>query len=269
MTFQQNQPQGLTTSCKDCVFAEKEDKTQIGCSLNRIEKFKERGVFVVEAEDLEENEFYVIESWCAAYREEPWLEGVEDIHAKVREEYQVRVGYLVIADEDSMTDYSIKLQKTLDSILAQSVSPSYMLMINKVPDKHVNVIQSTVKVADSIDFEYKITSMFEEGATDDEAIDEVFNKVKNGFYIVVKVGHELRSDLTEKLNQSVNEELLKVGYVDGYDGVNGRTTQAAIHKHLNGNTIKPLKEKLQEVSQFEEKSSLIYTWEDIDKLCTE
>lgn len=269
MTFQQNQPQGLTTSCKDCVFSEKEEKTQTGCSLNRIEKFKDRGVFVVEAEDLEENEFYVIESWCAAYREAPWKEGVDDIHAKVREEYEVKVGYLVIADEESITDYPTKLQKTLDSILAQSVSPRYMLMVNKVPDEHVNIIQSTIEVMDGVDFEYKITSMFEEGSTDDEAIDEVFNKVKNGFYMVVKVGHELRPDLTKKLNHSINEELCRVAYIDGYDGVNGRTTQAAIHKHLNGNVLKPLKEKLEEVSSFEEKSNLTYTWEDIDQLCIE
>ena len=60
MEFEQNEPTGLTTSCKDCVFSEKDDKTQTGCSLNRMEKFKEQGTYVVEAEDLEENEFYVI-----------------------------------------------------------------------------------------------------------------------------------------------------------------------------------------------------------------
>jgi len=270
MKFQQNQPEGLTTSCKDCVFSEKEEKTQIDCSLNRIKKFKERGVFVVEAEDLEENEFNVIESWCSAYREEPWKEGVDDIHAKVREEYRLRIGYIVIADEDSMSDYSANLQKTLDSILAQSISPHYILLTNKVPDNHVAVVQNTVKIlGDDLDFEYKVTSMYDEGTTDDEAIDEVFSKTKNGFYIIVKVGHELRSDATETLNYAVNEELVKVAYIDGYDGVNGRVSQAAIHKHLNGNVIKPLKEKLEEVSAVEGKSNLTYTWDDIDKLCKE
>ena len=269
MTFQQNQPQGLTTSCKDCVFSEKEEKTQTGCSLNRIEKFKNRGVFVVEAEDLEENEFNVIETWCGAYREEPWKEGVDDIHAKVREEYQIRAGYIVIVDEDSVGDYEANLRKTVASIESQSIPVSYLLIANKIPTKYTDIISGTVTALDGVDFDYKVVTMTEEGTTDDEAIDEAFSRVKNGFYIVAKAGHELRPNVTKNLNYAINEELLRVAYVEGYDGINGRAVQVAIHKHLNGYVVKPLIEKLEEISIEEEKSNLTYTWEDIDPLCTE
>ena len=269
MTFQQNQPQGLTTSCKDCVFSEKEEKTQTGCSLNRIEKFKNRGVFVVEAEDLEENEFNVIETWCGAYREEPWKEGVDDIHAKVREEYQIRAGYIVIVDEDSIGDYEASLRKTVASIESQSIPVSYLLIANKIPTKYTDVISGTVAALGEVDFNYKVVTMTEEGTTDDEAIDEAFSRLKNGFYIVAKAGHELRPNVTKNLNYAINEELLRVAYVEGYDDINGRSVQAAIHKHLNGYVVKPLREKLEEISTIEEKSNLTYTWEDIDQLCIE
>jgi len=46
----------LTTACKDCVFANYIGKTQTDCKLGRIEKFRAKGVDIIEAEDLEENE---------------------------------------------------------------------------------------------------------------------------------------------------------------------------------------------------------------------
>ena len=265
MTFEQNQPTGLTTSCKDCVFSEKEDKTQTGCLLNRIEKFKEQETYVVEAEDLEENEFYVIEAWCNAYREEGWAVGSDDIREKVKKEYELKIGYIVIVDEETAIDHENNIKKTLDSINAQSIPAYYVRIINKSPDDHVNVVTSTTKIIGEQEFDYKITSMFEKGATDDEAIDEVFTKIKNGFYIIVRSGHELKSNLTNDLNHAINENLLKVGYVDGYDGINGRVVQATIHKYLNGCVIKPLKEKLIEVAEDQGKSNLIYTWNEIEQ----
>ena len=269
MKFEQNEPTGLTTSCKDCVFSEKDDKTQTGCSLNRIEKFKEQGTYVVEAEDLEENEFYVIESWCNAYREEGWAEGTDDIHAQVKKEYELRIGYIVIVDEDTAVDYENGLKKTLDSINAQSIPAHYVRIINKSPDDHVKVITASTKIIGGQDFDYKITSMLKKDSSDEEAIDEVFTKIKNGFYLTVRSGHELRPDLTKNLNHAINENLFKVGYVDGYDEINGRVVQAAIHKYLNGSVVKPLKEKMLEISEAESKRSLIYTWDEIEPLCTE
>ena len=72
-------------------------------------------------------------------------------------------------------------------------------------------------------------------------------------------------DLMEHQEQLVNS----IRKVEGYDDINGRSVQAAIHKHLNGYVGKPLREKLEEISIIEEKSNLIYTWEDIDQLCIE
>ena len=45
----------LTTACKSCVFANYIGKTQIDCKLGRIKKYREKGVDIIGAEDLEEN----------------------------------------------------------------------------------------------------------------------------------------------------------------------------------------------------------------------
>ena len=39
------------TSCADCIFAEYDEKTQTGCSFDRVEKFRSSGCEVVDAED--------------------------------------------------------------------------------------------------------------------------------------------------------------------------------------------------------------------------
>lgn len=98
--------QSLTTSCKDCVFASKEDKTQTGCELNRIEAFESRGTVVIEAEDMEENEFYVIESWCNAYREDIWAKANEgeDLIEVVAKEMYPKIGFLIVV-RDSLDGY--------------------------------------------------------------------------------------------------------------------------------------------------------------------
>ena len=41
--------QGLFTSCEDCVFSGYEKDTQTSCKLNRVDKFKDKGVEIMEA----------------------------------------------------------------------------------------------------------------------------------------------------------------------------------------------------------------------------
>ena len=64
--------QPITTSCQKCVFSVKEGKTQVVFELGKIDILIAQGVNVIEAEDLEENEFYVLEHGCRTYREEIW-----------------------------------------------------------------------------------------------------------------------------------------------------------------------------------------------------
>jgi hypothetical protein len=77
----QLQDRRLQTSCKSCVFATYDDKTQIGCLHERIEKFRPN---VIEAYD-EEKEFYVINGLCNLYRNSKWNDGEPDIDKSMAE----------------------------------------------------------------------------------------------------------------------------------------------------------------------------------------
>ena len=91
----------LTTNCTKCIFAVKDGKTQTGCELKRIEKYRDNDIVVIEAEDLEDNEFYVIQSWCSAYREEDWAKDRLVPKSDVLNEMKSPLGFVLIVDDEN------------------------------------------------------------------------------------------------------------------------------------------------------------------------
>ena len=79
----------IHTPCKNCVFALYEDKTQTGCGLNYISKYKEHdNVQILEAYD-NEKEFYIINNKkCIGYREPKWFNQFDMVNASLEEKIQ-------------------------------------------------------------------------------------------------------------------------------------------------------------------------------------
>lgn len=67
-------PDKFQTPCKFCVFAEWEDKTQIGCLANKLDTFDD----IIEVHD-ETHEFFVVDSVCNYYRGPDWNDGIPDV----------------------------------------------------------------------------------------------------------------------------------------------------------------------------------------------
>ena len=70
-----------------------EEKIDIAKQLERL------GVDIIEAEDLEENEFFVVEAWCNYYRNQEWKEAFDtsvSLTDKVKEEAVFPVGFIVL-----------------------------------------------------------------------------------------------------------------------------------------------------------------------------
>jgi|688.fasta_scaffold02596_21 hypothetical protein len=66
-------PDLIKTSCKDCIFAIYEDKTQVECSADRIKIYKDKDR-VIEAYD-NDKEFYTIKEFCNYKRKATWNNG--------------------------------------------------------------------------------------------------------------------------------------------------------------------------------------------------
>jgi hypothetical protein len=262
--WEQVQPEQktLTTSCKDCIFSIKEDKLQTGCSFGRVEAYSNRGVNIIEAEDLEENEFFVLETWCSAYREEIWKtahEG-EDLNEAIQKELDPKVQFIVII-QDTLDG----LQKTIDSALNQEMfSSKRLIFVNNSDLSYFEVITKINEVVPE-GTDYRIQDIRGE-LSDLEVIDEAFNNVSNGYYTVLESGKEAPPDLIKRLYDAINIKIEKVGYVEPTDGVSGMTVQAVLHKFLYGNKGASLKTKLEDgevADKVKEGNSLIRNWNEI------
>ena len=249
-----------TTSCRDCVFSTKVGATQIGCELNRLDRFRERGTNVIEAEDLDDNEFFVIYEWCNAYREQEWKDLHNDPIKQVKKELSVKLGYIVIITNKNSDREDFK--KTIDSITAIG-KPHYIIVANWSDLSHPEVVVDTKILLDELEIDYKVVNVHEDEVTDLEIIDHAFIYVKNGFYSVIEAGKEIKPDIQQILSHAINDQFKTVGFVDGYDGINGITAQAVIHKHLFGNYDKTLREKIEGISG-DEGTKILYSWEELE-----
>ena len=271
----------LTTACKQCVFANYIGKTQIDCKLGRIKKFREKGVDIIEAEDLEENEFFVLEAWCNAYREQKWADEWTDQYdnllVRLKEEYTPPLGFIVIINDDpaekiaSEAEQSVLLDglgKTLTGIKEIEGLPSYIIIVNNSSIGHLRVVNTSQEQLEDSDIEYKVSNVIAPNLTDWECIDLVFSNVKNGYYSILQSGKVPKKDIISLINNRVNVELDSVGYIKGYDGINGTTVQAVIHKFLNGHYERTLLEKIEAMQKdddFEgEGMDVVRTWKELE-----
>jgi hypothetical protein len=100
------------TSCKECIFAKYEDKTQIGCVANRIIKFQNLNN-VIEAYD-DDKEFYVINGFCNYYRNQQWNDGVANID-RAKKESSLTFDIFINCD-DINEEYKNKIKTFLSTI---------------------------------------------------------------------------------------------------------------------------------------------------------
>ena len=153
-------------------------------------------------------------------------------------------------------------KKTIDSITAAG-KPHYIIVANWSDLSHPEVVVNTKILLDESEIDYKVVNVHEDEITDLEIIDHAFIYVKNGFYSVIEAGKEIKPDIQQILSHAINDQFKTVGFVDGYDGVNGLTAQAVIHKHLFGNYDKTLREKIEGISG-DEGTKILYSWEELE-----
>lgn len=254
----------LTTSCKECVFAEYEEKTQTGCKTGRLDKYREKGVDIIEAEDLEENEFFVIESWCNHYRDKDWAESKDisedqesNLLNKMREETVPPLGFLVLFDKNSTLD---DLNLTIEQIKLVEDKISYIIISDSSEEEYTTMVDNCQKVfGEESEHDWKLSKLVEKDAENLRSIDLVFSHIKNGYYYVLKSGQEPVTNIVELLDKRTNDELDPVAYVKFSDDDIPYAAQATMHKYLNGNYGMPLIEKIKGI-QSEDGSKISVVW---------
>lgn len=121
----------IHTSCKDCVFAIYEDKTQTDCSMGLIEKYKSHNTTIIEAYD-EEKEFYILNNRkCIGFRKNSWFDKFGDSLTldqkkdKVTEQFKIK--YILFIDL-KLFDMD-KLTQLFNDINQLVVKPSKIILV--------------------------------------------------------------------------------------------------------------------------------------------
>ena len=130
----------VSTTCRDCLFAEYNDDTQVGCHLGKIDKIKSHPVYELrEATDNSKN-FYVLNyHLCLHQRIKGWPhddKSIEEMTSAVKEEVKMNWGAILVLTDEPLSDMS-RVQKRLEEILDQPKPPSWIGIINQDVDLDV------------------------------------------------------------------------------------------------------------------------------------
>jgi hypothetical protein len=222
------------TACSHCVFALHDGVTQTGCSLGRLDKFREQGTEVVEAVDGLGNEFFVVNGrLCLAHRDRSseWAKQVPGANraAAVRAELTQRVDVVVPVSDD--VDVG-RLPATIESLRALALKPSSVHVINNGA-KAGDVVRVLRAAAGGLDWQ---VSDIRERKQDDSkvdvwrAIDIIESKLKGHFYTLLYPGAVLPPSFTADLDRAVVDDMARFVVLRATAGEVGFTVSLGFHR---------------------------------------
>lgn len=202
-----------TTPCKDCAFSEYKDDIQTGCSAGRIEKFKELNQ-VLETRTSDGKTYDVVSRFCNYFRTSKWHEfNPENCLEIVRAESAITFGIAVNCENHD----NEKIRKTISSFENIDYDPEKITVVLHVDDsKDINHLVHSVNV-----LKRKFHRVFlvknNQEITQIKDFD-VFSKCANrSYFTTLNVGGMVPPDLFSEINKLVNEDLLKLVFIESLD----------------------------------------------------
>ena len=181
----------IHTPCKKCVFAQYDNKTQIGCALDYIEKHRSNGTEILEAYD-NDLEFYIInQKKCNGYRENSWFiaKGLPEnssIESKISLFKSLNtIGYTLIInflEIGSNQEDMINLSNTLQTL---SITPQKVVFI-RGPEGGETTIYKNINnllVGANINCKWKIQTMVDDSMSNENILHNAINENKNSRFI--------------------------------------------------------------------------------------
>lgn len=243
----------IHTACKECVFNESvfinERRTQVGCKVGQLDFYREKGIQVVEAEDVKED-FYVINGRICSkrrvgkwkYSKEPLAKQIEEINKEIIPGFDI----VVYIDNTKTID---DLTTTLNSINELN----YPTGLNKLNVVIVNNF-SGIKTSEIIsllnglmEVSWVVEEITEKNSDIYRCIDISYKKYKKQFYSVFLAGYKIYPDFFHNIDRAINEELIQCCVVRPDEEINGLTVLNNLHSMLVGNRNGSIIEKIEEL----------------------
>lgn len=206
----------IHTPCKSCVFAIYDNKTQTGCHLGLIDKYKQRNIEVLEAYDNDLEFFIINKKKCFGYRENSWFikhnmgdSSVSDKIAKFKElnhiGYVLIINFLEIGDSDQDI-YNLK--KSLSSLTIQPKKIVFVRGSTGPERTDYKSIQSLIKKS-KLNCPWRIQTMVDDTLSNEDILHNIVNLDKSIRFIcnIKKPNCEQLGSIVSKANSIVYEDL--------------------------------------------------------------
>jgi hypothetical protein len=256
----------IEMNCKGCVFAQKNNDKQYGCSLERVDKLG------TTRED--DSGMLVLNRFCNTYRPQQWIEKLsldEQLNKEniVLKEVEPRVGFLVYFDLEKENPSSW-LESTLMDIRDQvDIKARYIIVANKKVEYNEEIFNILNKFFPS-GVKHHIVQLTSDFENENIIIDECSRHFLNGWLYVTKSGFNVDRQLIKTLHNKINFEMKTISVVlPPHDGINELLFQTSLFKYLNGNLKRRIDEEHFDNRPFLEKvkdldnGNCIFTWSDI------
>ncbi len=199
----------IKTSCRDCLFAQWDGRTQTGCEFDKINKYKNIGVVV---EQIVENDMkcYTINALCTTSRAITWPKvslkhDILKLKELAREEAKIYTDCIIICNEFNKE----KLDVTIKDALNQTFKFKNIIVATK--DKPTDYIIYCIENIGyknnwelvSINLDNKPENQDEESFIFDEAI----YKVKSTYYTIYKAGDRINNRISEAIDYAIGDVL--------------------------------------------------------------
>lgn len=224
-------------ACKECAFANYEGNEQVGCELNRLEKFRQQDC-VVDAYDDDKKFAVISQRICNTYRTPKSLKGKPEEWAKqVRKDVQVEMGAILLLSEGTTES---GLDRTLSCLEAMTIRPTEIVLVANQDNRSYVDIYNHLKKRAGDDFfcKWKLVRVLarnEDGSRVDEnaMLEMAIPKLEeSAWFTVLRAGDKLPKDFIQSVDIELNDELTQcVCYGPLGDWV-GFTSSIAFYKHL-------------------------------------
>lgn len=205
------------TSCKGCIFAKYEGKTQVDCGFGDYLNIYQERDCVIEAYD-EQEEFYIVNGRrCLARRELNW--GQQRPPASweqdARRELSQKID--VIIPLVKRVDFKL-LHSTLTSLATQLHQPHSVVIVNNQGETPISQIHQFL-MANSMGLNWSLTNMIERDSEGGRVslgrmIDHVVLKLKGHFYLAIQPNTWLRPTVLKTLSGAIVDQLCEAKVIE-------------------------------------------------------
>jgi hypothetical protein len=248
----------LHTVCKNCIYAiyNEENKSQIGCEFDRIEKLKKNGIKVIESYD-DEKEFFVLDNHaCMSYREKDFLNNVSLEEAKkiTRKQMSPRIAAVINVVDDNKEN----LKNIIKNISDQTIKFSEVIFCTNKTTKPSDIISILNEL--KCTFKWNIKQILDDYWLGSKSINVSVQKSKSTYFSLFDSNFNIPNKFVEEIDKAICDDLKRFIILEPIDEKgNGATFQTYAFNALRGNEEAFVEESDKKADNFIDKISFIAT----------